>query len=102
MAPEDHSGEVINLVLDALKDLRLEPGLIAHGRLDELRGGIQCYELKTGKGFDAARLLVKEKIKVYVVNTNHSKEEAGSPPLMVEGLRIRFTPTQFLIELAYQ
>jgi Mg-chelatase subunit ChlD len=50
--------------------------------------------------FDAARLLVKERIRVYVVNTNHSKEEAESPPLMVEGLRIRYTPTQFLMELA--
>ena len=100
MAPEDHSGEVTNLVLDALRDLKLEPGLVAHGRVDELRGGIQCYEFKAGKDVDAARLLVKERIRVYVVNTNHSKEEAESPPIMVEGLRIRFNPTQFLMELA--
>ena len=59
MAPEDHSSEVINLVLDALRELRLEPGLIAHGRVDELRGGIQCYELKAAKAVDAAVLYAK-------------------------------------------
>ena len=59
MAPEDHSGEAINLVLDALRDLRLEPGLIDHGRVDELRGGIQCYELKAAKVVDAAVLYTK-------------------------------------------
>jgi hypothetical protein len=47
--------EVLNQVLDALMRLGLEPKVIPHGRIDELRGGI-CIELKT-EGVDAALLL---------------------------------------------
>jgi Mg-chelatase subunit ChlI/Mg-chelatase subunit ChlD len=50
--------------------------------------------------FDIARLLAKEGFRVYVVNTSHSKEEAGSFPIMDETRRIRLSPTQFLMELA--
>jgi len=50
--------------------------------------------------FDVARLMAKEGFRVFVVNTNHSKAEAEAFPSMEEGWRLRFTPTQFLIELA--
>jgi Mg-chelatase subunit ChlI/Mg-chelatase subunit ChlD len=50
--------------------------------------------------FDVARLLAKEKIRVHVVNTKHSEGEAEASPVMYEGLRVKFSPTQFLIELA--
>jgi Mg-chelatase subunit ChlI/Mg-chelatase subunit ChlD len=50
--------------------------------------------------FDVARLIAKEGFRVYVVNTNHSKEEAKARPLMEEGRRLRYTPTQFLMKLA--
>jgi hypothetical protein len=35
-----------------------------------------------------------------VVNTKHSEGEAEASPVMYEGLRVKFSPTQFLIELA--
>ena len=50
--------------------------------------------------FDVARLIAKEKFKVYIINTNHSEEEAEAFPRVEEGWRLRLTPTQFLIELA--
>jgi Mg-chelatase subunit ChlD/MoxR-like ATPase len=50
--------------------------------------------------FDVARLLAKEKIKLHVVNTRHSEEEAVALPTLYEGFRIQYTPTQFLVELA--
>jgi Mg-chelatase subunit ChlI/Mg-chelatase subunit ChlD len=49
--------------------------------------------------FDVARLLAKAKFKVHVVNTNHSQRDAGSMPSMDTGMRLRLSPTQFLMEL---
>ena len=49
---------------------------------------------------DIARLLAKEGIKVHIVNTNHIEDEMVTFPKMVEGWRIKLTPTQFLTELA--
>jgi Mg-chelatase subunit ChlI/Mg-chelatase subunit ChlD len=48
--------------------------------------------------FDVARLLVKEGIKVHIVNTNHSDSERL--PLREKDTRISLKPTQFLRELA--
>ncbi|MCW3979540.1 MAG: hypothetical protein NWF12_07310, partial [Candidatus Bathyarchaeota archaeon] len=50
--------------------------------------------------FDVARLITKEGYRVYVVNTSHSKAEADARPLILEGRRLSYTPTQFLVELA--
>jgi Mg-chelatase subunit ChlI/Mg-chelatase subunit ChlD len=50
--------------------------------------------------FDVARLLAKEKFKVHVVNTNHSQRDADSMPSLDTGMRLRLSPTQFLMELA--
>jgi len=50
---------------------------------------------------DVARLIAKEKFKVHVINTNHSKEEAEAPLRKEEGWKIAYTPTQFLMELAH-
>ncbi|MGD2142440.1 MAG: ATP-binding protein [Candidatus Bathyarchaeota archaeon] len=50
--------------------------------------------------FDVAHLIVKEGFRVYVVNTNHSKEESEAFPVLDETRRIRLSPTQFLMELA--
>jgi Mg-chelatase subunit ChlD len=49
---------------------------------------------------DVARLIAKEKLRVYVINTNHSREAAEAFPVMEEGRRIKLNPTQFLMELA--
>jgi Mg-chelatase subunit ChlD len=49
---------------------------------------------------DVAFLMSKEKIKVHIVNTNHSEIDAKSFPVTNFGNRIRFTPTQFMMELA--
>jgi Mg-chelatase subunit ChlD len=46
---------------------------------------------------DVARLIRTEGFKVHVVNTSHSDDPL---PELEEGYRIRFTPTQFLVELA--
>jgi hypothetical protein len=53
--------DTVNLVIEALKKLELEPEVIPHGRIDELRGGISCINLKSGKDLDAAILLSKFK-----------------------------------------
>jgi Mg-chelatase subunit ChlD len=50
--------------------------------------------------FDVAHLIAKENFKVYVINTNHSEQEARSPPIREEGWRLALSPTQFLMELA--
>ncbi|MGQ9680860.1 MAG: vWA domain-containing protein [Candidatus Bathyarchaeia archaeon] len=47
--------------------------------------------------FDMARLLKKEGVRVHVINAKHVEE---SLPRIIEGRRMRLTPTQFLIELA--
>jgi Mg-chelatase subunit ChlI/Mg-chelatase subunit ChlD len=49
---------------------------------------------------DAARLIAKEGVMTHIINTNHSEEDAETPPTMDERWRIRLTPTQFLVELA--
>jgi len=50
---------------------------------------------------DVARLIAKEKFKVHIINTNHSKEEAEARLTREEGWKIAYTPTQFLMELAH-
>jgi Mg-chelatase subunit ChlI/Mg-chelatase subunit ChlD len=50
--------------------------------------------------FDVARLLAKEKFCVHVVNTKHSQRDADSMPSLDTGMRLRLSPTQFLMELA--
>jgi Mg-chelatase subunit ChlI/Mg-chelatase subunit ChlD len=50
--------------------------------------------------FDVARLLAKEKFKVHIVNTNHSQRDADSMPSLDTGMRLRLSPTQFLMEIA--
>jgi Mg-chelatase subunit ChlI/Mg-chelatase subunit ChlD len=50
--------------------------------------------------FDVARLIAKAGYRVYVINTSHSEKEARDIPVMVEGRRLRFTPTQFLMEIS--
>jgi Mg-chelatase subunit ChlD len=47
---------------------------------------------------DVARLLAKEKVRTYIINTNHYQHEKKLE--RGEGWRIRLTPTEFLIELA--
>ena len=59
MAPATTSGDVVRLVHDALTCLGLNTRPIPHGRIDELRGGVQCFELKEGEGVDAAIVLSK-------------------------------------------
>ncbi|MDH5792549.1 MAG: hypothetical protein OEZ44_10220 [Candidatus Bathyarchaeota archaeon] len=59
MAPATTNGDAVRLVHDALTCLGLNPRQIPHGRIDELRGGVQCFELKEGEGVDAAIVLSK-------------------------------------------
>ncbi|MFB0543980.1 MAG: VWA domain-containing protein, partial [Candidatus Bathyarchaeia archaeon] len=49
---------------------------------------------------DAARLLAKEKYKIHIINTDHSRQEAEAFLIKDEGWRLGLTPTQFLMELA--
>lgn len=48
--------------------------------------------------FDVLRLLIKEGVKVHVVNTNHNSNE--DEYVKIKNARISLTPTQFLRELA--
>ena len=48
--------------------------------------------------FDVIRLVVKEGIKVHVINTNHKDSQVS--PRIDRNKRIRMEPTQFLMELA--
>lgn len=59
MAPTAHDRKVVALLLEALSDMGLKPMLIPHGRIDELRGGSMCFDLKAGGAVDAAVLLEK-------------------------------------------
>ncbi len=59
MAPATTNGDAVRSIHDALTSLGLNPRPIPHGRIDELRGGIQCFELKEGEGVDAAIVLSK-------------------------------------------
>jgi Mg-chelatase subunit ChlD len=49
---------------------------------------------------DVAHLIAKDKIKVYIINTNHIEQDLASFPMKSEGLRVGLTPTQFLMELS--
>ena len=49
---------------------------------------------------DVAHLIAKEKFKVHIINTNHSREEAEATPRREAGWKLALTPTQFLMELA--
>jgi len=60
MAPIASEGGVVDLILKALRDLNLEPRVIPRGRIDELRGGSSCFDLKPGETIDAAILLGKQ------------------------------------------
>lgn len=55
--PSSRGGDIVELVQEALLRLGLEPSLIPHGRMDELRGGVSSFDLKAGGGIDAAVLL---------------------------------------------
>jgi hypothetical protein len=44
--------------------------------------------------------MAKEKLKIQVINTNHSEKQALSFPVIKEGFRLRLAPTQFLMRLA--
>jgi hypothetical protein len=57
MALTEPGRDATDLVLDALMDQGLEPRTVDRGRIDELRGGIRCFDLKAGDGVDAAVLL---------------------------------------------
>jgi hypothetical protein len=57
MALTEPGRDATVLILDALMDQGLEPRTVDHGRIDELRGGIRCFDLKAGDGVDAAVLL---------------------------------------------
>jgi hypothetical protein len=59
MAPATTNSDAVRLIHDALIFLGLNPRLIPHGRIDELRAGVQCFELKEGEGVDAAIVLSK-------------------------------------------
>lgn len=59
MASVITDGAARRLVHDAFIRLGLDPRLIPQGRIDELRGGVQCFELKEWEGIDAAIVLSK-------------------------------------------
>lgn len=65
MAPSETGQEAVDLVLDALRDLGLEPSIVDHGRIDELRGGLRCFELKAGHDIDAAVLLSRTEVVMF-------------------------------------
>jgi hypothetical protein len=59
MASPTTDGSAMGLVQEALTHQGLDPRPIPHGRIDELRGGVQCFELKEGEGVDAAIFISK-------------------------------------------
>ena len=65
MAPSEPGQEAVDVVLDGLMDLGLEPRLVDHGRIDELRGGLRCFDLKAGYGVDAAVLLSRGEVVMF-------------------------------------
>jgi len=59
-SPENNKrkrGTVVDLLVDALARLELEPRIVPPGRVEWLRGGLSCIELEARKGVDAAILL---------------------------------------------
>ena len=68
MAPATTNGHAVRLILDALTCLGLEPRAISHGRIDEIRGGIRCFDLKEGEGVDAAIILSKLNVESFPVD----------------------------------
>lgn len=60
MALAESDAHALDIVLEALRGLELEPRLVPHGRIDELRGGLACFDLKRGEGVDAAVLLARK------------------------------------------
>lgn len=67
MDPDASNGDVVNLILDSLTGLGLEPRLIPRGSIDELRGGIRCFDLEAGDGVDSAILLSKLDVELYPI-----------------------------------
>jgi len=60
ISPEDakqQKGTIVDLLIDALVRLELEPRVIPPRRTEWLQGGISCIELEARKGVDAAILL---------------------------------------------
>lgn len=70
MAPTGPS-EVIELVLGALRGLGLEPKPIESGRIDELRGGIKCFDL-TCEDLDSAVLKSKSDVGMLLLAESRS------------------------------
>jgi hypothetical protein len=50
-------GTIVDLLIDALARLELEPRLVPPGRIEWLSGGLSCIELEAKKGVDIAILL---------------------------------------------
>ncbi len=71
MAQSEPGQEAVDLFLDALMDLGLEPRLVGHGRIDELRGGFRCFDLKAGHGVDAAVLLSRAEVVMFPPGVSH-------------------------------
>jgi hypothetical protein len=68
MASANTDGAAKRLLQDELTRLGLAPIPIPHGRTDELRGGLQCFELKAGEGVDAAIILSKLNVDPFRVD----------------------------------
>ena len=60
--------DVVSVIFEALRALQLEPRLIPHGMIEELRGGVQCFDVKKGEGVDAAILLSRVDIGALPIN----------------------------------
>lgn len=59
MSDATSNGDVVNIVFTSLRNLELEPKPIPHGRIDELRGGLRCFDLKARETIDSAILISK-------------------------------------------
>ena len=83
--PSDSIQDLGDLVLKALKGMGLEPQLVPQGRINELRGGTLCFNLRSRKGIDAAILVSKGRVSnsypPYTVDVIHYlvKEPVGGP-----------------------
>ena len=58
------------------------------------------YSEAQADSIDVAHLLSKEKFRVHIINTNHSRQDAEAAPVRMGRWRKDLTPTQFLMELA--
>ncbi|MFQ6053247.1 MAG: ATP-binding protein, partial [Candidatus Bathyarchaeia archaeon] len=58
------------------------------------------YSEAQADSIDVAHLLAKEKFRVHIINTNHSRHDAEATPARADGWRLSLNPTQFLMDLA--